>query len=116
VTSVFSFVVRVFIFSANNYYTAHLKLRKFFSWCSIELVGKVPTGKREKMKYVIRRAVASIVLVPAIALAYVVLCAMLIGLGAGASFGIAEAWNNGFTFGIAGAVVFTFFTGKGKLF
>lgn len=68
------------------------------------------------MKFVIRRAVASIVLVPAVAVLYVVACAVLIGAGAGASFTVGEAWNNGLLFGVLVAVWFTFFTGKGKLF
>jgi hypothetical protein len=62
------------------------------------------------MKYVIRRAVLAVILSPVVAGAYVLGCALLIGLGAGASFTVSEAWVNGFE--IAGAVglMFTFWS------
>ena len=60
------------------------------------------------MKFVIRRAVASVVLAPVVAGAYVLGCAILIGLGAGASFTSAEAWSNGWLVAGAFAIVFTF--------
>ena len=60
------------------------------------------------MKYVIRRAVVGAVLSPVVAGAYVLGCAVLIGLGAGASFTVAEAWVNGFEIAGACALVFTF--------
>lgn len=62
------------------------------------------------MKYVIRRAVVAVVAMPLVAGAYVLGCALLIGLGAGASFTVAEAWVNGFEIAGAGALVFTLST------
>lgn len=62
------------------------------------------------MKYVIRRAVIGLIATPVIAGAYVLGCAVLIGLGAGASFGVAEAWVNGFEIAGAIAIVFAFAT------
>jgi hypothetical protein len=63
---------------------------------------------RDKMKYVIRRAVVALIAMPAVAGAYVLGCAVLIGLGAGASFTVNEAWVNGFEIAGAVALVFTF--------
>jgi ABC-type molybdate transport system permease subunit len=60
------------------------------------------------MKFVIRRAVVAVVAMPLVASAYVLGCALLIGLGAGASFTIAEAWVNGWEIAGAAALVFTF--------
>jgi hypothetical protein len=61
------------------------------------------------MKYVIRRAVAGVVAVPVIAGVYVLGMAGLIGLGAGGSFSIEQAWSNGLVLGFASAVVFAFY-------
>jgi hypothetical protein len=61
------------------------------------------------MKYVIRRAVAGVVAVPVIAGVYVLGMAGLIGLGAGVSFSIEQAWSNGLVLGFASAVVFAFY-------
>jgi hypothetical protein len=65
---------------------------------------------RDKMKFVIRRAVIGLILSPLVAGAYVLVCALLIGLGAGASFTVAEAWVNGFEIAGAGALVFAFWS------
>ena len=62
------------------------------------------------MKYVIRRAVVALIAMPVVAGAYVLGCALLIGLGAGASFTVAEAWVNGFEIAGACALAFTFWT------
>lgn len=67
------------------------------------------------MKFVIRRAVASAILAPVIAGAYVLGCAVLIGLGAGAGFTSAEAWSNGWLVAIAFAIVFTLSTQLNKV-
>ena len=61
------------------------------------------------MKFVIRRAVAGLIAVPVVAGLYVFGVAVLIGLGAGASFGIEQAWANGLVLGFASAVVFAFY-------
>lgn len=61
------------------------------------------------MKFYIRRAVAGIILMPVVAFAYVVVCAFLIGAGAGASFTVAEAWTNGLLLAGISAVSFTFY-------
>jgi hypothetical protein len=61
------------------------------------------------MKFVIRRAVAGVVAVPVIAGVYVLGMAGLIGLGAGVSFSIEQAWSNGLVLGFASAVVFAFY-------
>jgi hypothetical protein len=65
--------------------------------------------RRKEMKFLVRRAVVGIVIAPVVASAYVAFVAVLIGLGAGSSFGIEQAWSNGFAFGIASAVVFAFY-------
>mgnify|MGYP000090058464 CR=1 FL=1 len=62
------------------------------------------------MKFVIRRAVVALIAMPVVAGAYVLGCAVLIGLGAGASFTVNEAWVNGFEIAGACALVFTFST------
>jgi hypothetical protein len=67
------------------------------------------------MKYLVRRAVVSIVLSPAVAFAYVLGYAFLVGLGAKAGVTVRGAWDNGVLVAIAVALVFTFFAGKGKL-
>lgn len=67
------------------------------------------------MKFVIRRAVASVILAPVVAGAYVLGCAVLIGFGAGASFTSAEAWDNGWLVASAFAIVFTFSTQLDKV-
>ena len=68
------------------------------------------------MKFYIRRAVAGVILSPVVALAYVIGCAVLIGLGAGASFTVGQAWANGFWLGGIVAVLFTFLPQVNKVF
>ncbi len=46
---------------------------------------------------------------PVVAGLYVGVVAVLIGLGAGASFTVGQAWVNGFQIGLAVAIVFAFF-------
>lgn len=52
------------------------------------------------MKYVIRRALAGIVIVPAIAVAWVMLHAGLIALGAGQAVSASEAFIHGLVLGV----------------
>lgn len=68
------------------------------------------------MKFYIRRAIAGVILSPVVAFAYVVVCAILIGAGAGASFTVREAWGNGFVLGGIVAVLFTFLPQVNKVF
>lgn len=58
----------------------------------------------EKMKYVFRRLLAGIVIIPAVAVAYVIGCGMLIALGAKDS-GI-NYWNTGLELGVLVTLVF----------
>lgn len=60
-------------------------------------------------KFIIRRAVAGLIAMPVVAGLYVGVVAVLIGLGAGASFTVGQAWVNGFQIGLAVAIVFAFF-------
>ena len=60
------------------------------------------------MKFVIRRAVVSVVASPLVAGAYVLAYAVLVGLGAGANVSLADAWVTGWTIAIAVAITFTF--------
>lgn len=62
------------------------------------------------MKYVIRRAIASVVVAPVIATAYVLGYAVLVGLGATPSVNVSDAWNNGWLIAVAVGIVFTFWT------
>lgn len=52
-----------------------------------------------KIKFVIRRAIAGIVIVPATAGIYFVGYAMLVGLGATPTATASEVWNNGLWIG-----------------
>jgi len=60
------------------------------------------------MKYVIRRAIVSIALAPAVAGLYVLGYAVLIGLGAEPTTNVAGAWENGWLIAFALSVVFMF--------
>jgi hypothetical protein len=53
-----------------------------------------------KIKFVIRRAVLGVVIVPAVAGIYFVGYAVLIGAGAGANAMPSEVWNNGLALGV----------------
>lgn len=57
-------------------------------------------------KFVIRRAVAGVVIAPLVAGLYVLATAVLIGLGAGRSFTVETAWANGWSLGLLSAVAF----------
>jgi hypothetical protein len=70
--------------------------------------GKSPE-RRKEMKYLVRRAVVGVIAIPVVASAYVLGVAVLVGLGAGASFGVEQAWSNGLVIGFASAVVFAFY-------
>lgn len=61
-----------------------------------------------KMKFVIRRALVSIALSPAIAGAYVLGYATLVGLGAQPTTDLGGAWANGWLLAFAVSVVFIF--------
>lgn len=67
------------------------------------------------MKFYFRRALASIVLTPLVAVIYVLGCALLIGAGAGASFTAYEAFANGLIFGGLISLAFIFFPQVNKL-
>lgn len=71
------------------------------------VVGKYPT-EREVMKYVIRRAVLGAVATPVIAFAWVLLIAVMIGLGAEPTASVNQVWNDGLALGVITAVLFTF--------
>ena len=58
------------------------------------------------MKYAVRRLVAGIVIVPAVASAYFVMVALLIGAGAGANASPSEVWVSGLSAGVAVTLVF----------
>ena len=58
------------------------------------------------MKYLVRRLVAGVVIVPVIAVAYFVLVALLIAGGAGANATPLEVWNNGLWAGVIATLVF----------
>jgi ABC-type sulfate transport system permease component len=60
-------------------------------------------------RFVIRRAVAGVVIAPVVAGLYVVGVALLVGLGATASVDSGEAWGIGWLYGIASALVFVVF-------
>ena len=61
-----------------------------------------------KMKFVIRRVIASIALTPMIAGAYVLGYATLIGLGSAPTTDVTGAWANGLALGFAVSVVLIF--------
>lgn len=58
------------------------------------------------MKFVIRRAVASVVIVPAVAFAFVAMYAFLVLAGGTATSRVADLWSFGFWIGGVVAVVF----------
>lgn len=62
-------------------------------------------------KYTFRRLLAGIVIVPAVALAYTLLVAMLYAMGAGWSGGVASAWSNGLMIGVVATLAFALFAG-----
>lgn len=58
------------------------------------------------MKFVFRRLLAGIVIVPLVALAYFVFYALLVGLGADPTATPSEVWANGLMFGVLATLVF----------
>ena len=63
-------------------------------------------------KYTFRRLLAGIVIVPAVAVVYTLLVAMLYAMGAGWSGGVVSAWSNGLMFGVLATLAFALFAGK----
>jgi hypothetical protein len=67
------------------------------------------------MKYVIRRAIVSAILSPAVVIAYVIFYAVLVGLGAQPGDNVEGVIANGWLIAFAVGVVFTFWTQIQKL-
>jgi hypothetical protein len=63
-------------------------------------------------KYTFRRLLAGIVIIPAVALGYTLLVAMLYAMGAGWYGGLASAWSNGLMFGVLATLAFALFAGS----
>jgi hypothetical protein len=66
------------------------------------------------MKYVIRRAIAGLVITPIVASAYWLLYASLVGLATEPSAMPIQVWNNGLMFGIISSVMFVVLGGRTK--
>jgi hypothetical protein len=78
--------------------------------CDKVELSESPTKKRgKKMKFVIRRAVAGLLLMPVIAGVYVAGYAVLIGLGAEATTNLSGAISNGVLFGWVFVIGFAFY-------
>jgi hypothetical protein len=60
------------------------------------------------MKFFVRRLLAGVVIVPLTAVAYVLVCALLIGLGAGQNESVAGYFGIGLWFGVGLTLVFAF--------
>lgn len=58
------------------------------------------------MKFVFRRLLCGVVIVPFVAGVYFAGYAMLVGLGAEPTATPSEVWNNGLLFGVATTIVF----------
>ena len=58
------------------------------------------------MKYVVRRAIASVVIIPAIAGMYLVAYALLLGMAIEPTARLAEVWNTGLVLGAISSFVF----------
>ena len=63
--------------------------------------GDNPQKSRRKMKFAIRRLLASVILTPAVAGLYFVIYASLVGLGANPTATPSEVWTNGLWLGVA---------------
>lgn len=61
------------------------------------------------MKYVIRRLIAGVVVVPVVAGTYLALYAFLVMAGADPGMSFTEVFNTGITIGITSAVFLTFY-------
>jgi len=57
-------------------------------------------------KYVVRRALAGILITPAVASAWVLIYALLVANGAGQSSSLSEVWTNGLVLGSIISLVF----------
>lgn len=68
-----------------------------------------------KIKFVIRRALAGIVIVPATALIYTIGYAMLVGLGGTPTASVGEVWGNGLMLGIVATAYLMFHEPINKL-
>lgn len=68
-----------------------------------------------KIKFVIRRALAGVVIVPAVAGIYFVGYASLVGLGAMPTATASEVWENGITIGITLTLVLMFWEPLNKV-
>lgn len=66
------------------------------------------------MKYVIRRAIAGVVITPLVASAYWLMYASLVGLATEPSAMPIEVWNNGLMLGIISSVIFSVLGGRTK--
>jgi hypothetical protein len=80
------------------------------------LKDKSTEGNEMSIKYVIRRAIAGIVIVPAVATAWFVIYAVLVGLGATPTSSPAEVWGMGVMLGITLTVYLMFFERINALF
>jgi len=69
-----------------------------------------------QLKYIIRRAIAGIVIVPATAVIYFVGYAMLVGAGATATSTAQEVWNNGLFLGVYLTIILMFWELIGKAY
>lgn len=56
-------------------------------------------------KFYVRRVVAGVIIIPMVALLYVVGVAVLIGLGATPSFSVDDAWATGLALGVVAEVL-----------
>ena len=74
-------------------------------WCRLEVSSKVLGGKGI-MKFVIRRAVAGVVITPLVASVWFVLVAGLIVLGGEPNATPLEVWNTGLVGGVFVSLVF----------
>lgn len=72
--------------------------------------GKYPDRQGQEMKFVIRRAVAGLLLMPVVAGLYVAGYAVLVGLGAGATTDLSGVVANGVLVGWVFAFAFAFWT------
>jgi hypothetical protein len=68
------------------------------------------------IKYIIRRAILGIVIVPATAVIYFVGYALLVGAGATPTSTAPEVWNNGLGFGIYLTLILMFWELIGKAY
>ena len=66
------------------------------------------------LKYIIRRAILGIVIVPATAVIYFVGYALLVGAGATATSTAPEVWNNGLVLGVIATLALMFWESLNK--